>query len=51
MITFHPRKFQKFFESSFKTKIDFNEINILELAKNLAISLSSISMSTCHAFT
>ena len=32
------------------TKIDFNEINILELAKNLATSQYSINMSINHAF-
>ena len=50
-ITFYPRNFWEILEKSFKTKIDFNEMNILELAKSLAISQSSINMSSCHAFT
>ena len=49
-ITFYPRNSWKFQENSFKTKIDFNEINILELAKDLAISQYSINMSKCHVF-
>ena len=31
-------KFLRIIENSFKTKIDFNEINILKLTKNLEIS-------------
>ena len=50
-ITFHPRNSRKFLENSFKTKIDFKEINILELTKSLAISETSINISIFHAFT
>ena len=50
-ITFHPQNSREILENLFKTKIDFNEINILELARNLAISQPSINMSICNAFT
>ena len=50
-ITFHLQNSQKLLESSFKTKIYFNEINVLELSKNLAISQPSININICNAFT
>ena len=50
-ITLHPQNSRKFLENSFKTKIDFEEINNLELAKSLAISQTSININIFHDFT
>ena len=50
-ITFYLQNTREILENPFKTKIDFNEINTLELARNLAISQPSINVSICNAFT